>query len=93
MIDTTNAPKRMLVLLTVLVAASFLLLVSTVRADSGPEATESYVVEAGDTLWEIAGAVTSDGGDVRAAVHDLRRLNGLVGSMIVPGQVIQVPAG
>ncbi len=92
MTTTTKAPQRLLVLLLVIVTASFLLLASGVRADGGPAPTAPYTVQAGDTLWGIA-AETSSGGDVRAAVHDLRRLNGLDGSVIVPGQVLRVPAG
>ncbi len=90
---TTKAPQRLLVLLLVVVVASFLLLASAVRAGGGPEATAPYTVQAGDTLWDIAATATADGGDVRGAVHDLRRLNGLDGSVIVPGQVIRVPTG
>ncbi len=90
---TTKAPQRLLVLLLVIVAVSFLLLASAVRADGGPAPTEAYTVQAGDTLWDIAAAVTDDGGDVRAAVHDVRRLNDIDGSVIVPGQVLRVPAG
>lgn len=90
---TTNAPQRLLVLLMVIVAASLLLLVSAVRADGGPVATETYVVQTGDTLWEIAAGHTTNGGDVRHAVYELRSLNGLSGSTIKPGQRLEVPAG
>ncbi len=90
---TTKAPQRLLVLLLVVVAASFLLLASAVQADGGSAPTAAYTVQAGDTLWDIAATVTPAGSDVRAAVHDLRRLNDLDGSVILPGQVLRVPAG
>ena len=50
----------------------------------------SVVVEPGDTLWSIAAAVAGDG-DVRAVVHTIRRINGLDGAPIMPGQVLQLP--
>jgi nucleoid-associated protein YgaU len=48
------------------------------------------VVRAGDTLWSIARTVAGDG-DVRVVVDDIRRLNGLEGTALVPGQVLQLP--
>jgi hypothetical protein len=50
----------------------------------------SVVVEPGDTLWSIAASV-ADGEDVRAVVDSIQELNGLEGSGLVPGQVLQLP--
>jgi nucleoid-associated protein YgaU len=50
----------------------------------------SVVVEPGDTLWSIAASV-ADGEDVRAVVDRIQELNGLEGSGLVPGQVLQLP--
>ena len=50
----------------------------------------SVVVEPGDTLWSIAESV-ADGSDVRAVVDRIQELNGLEGSGLVPGQVLQLP--
>ena len=46
-------------------------------------------VAAGETLWSIAAA--RYGGDPRAGVWKLQRVNGLSGSTIVPGQRLLVP--
>jgi nucleoid-associated protein YgaU len=53
-------------------------------------ATTSVVVQPGDTLWSIAAAVAPDR-DVRVTVDRLVALNG--GAALVPGQVLQIPAG
>jgi hypothetical protein len=50
----------------------------------------SVVVEPGDTLWSIAVSV-ADGEDVRAVIDRIQELNGLEGSDLVPGQVVQLP--
>ena len=95
----TRFPSRILVLLTVIVVASFLLLASAVQAtdtlrDSTtvPETTQ-HRVEVGDTLWDVAAEATDPGEDVRATLYDIKRLNGLEGSLIRPGQVLLVPVG
>ena len=88
---TTRAPSRLLVLLVVMAAFSVLLLVSTVQATDQVAATGHHEVASGETLWDIAAAITSPGGDVRATVFDLKRLNRLDGAMIVPGQVLTIP--
>ncbi|MCB2224017.1 MAG: LysM peptidoglycan-binding domain-containing protein [Actinobacteria bacterium] len=74
-----------------------LLLANAVGARS-PEvavaaATEhgTYLVVGGDTLWDIAAAHTTPGEDVRRVVYEIQRLNDLDGSVIQPGQVLQVP--
>jgi LysM repeat protein len=50
----------------------------------------SVVVEPGDTLWSIAVSV-ADGEDVRVVIDRIQELNGLEGSGLVPGQVLQLP--
>ncbi len=51
----------------------------------------SVVVEQGDTVWSIADRVTGPDEDVRAVVDAIVVLNDLEGSVVVPGQVLQVP--
>jgi nucleoid-associated protein YgaU len=50
----------------------------------------SVVVRPGDTLWSIASPVAADG-DVRAAVDEIRQMNGLTSADLVPGQTLQLP--
>jgi LysM repeat protein len=54
-------------------------------------ATQSHTVRAGETLWSIA-AAKAGSGDVQAVLYEIRRLNELATSQIVPGQILQVPA-
>ncbi len=51
----------------------------------------SVVVQPGDTLWSIAGAVAHDGEDVRAVISRIRELNGLPDASLVPGQRLVLP--
>lgn len=51
-----------------------------------------WVVQPGDTLWEIAMTYTGRGQDVRATVWEIQEYNQLARGHIVPGQVIRIPA-
>ena len=53
----------------------------------------AYVVQPGDTVWEIAEAVAAPGQDVRDVVASIQDLNGLEGGQIHAGQRVVVPAG
>ncbi|GGA74311.1 hypothetical protein GCM10011490_26240 [Pseudoclavibacter endophyticus] len=51
---------------------------------------EQVTVGAGETLWEIAeGAATTR--DVRDVLADIKRINGLEGAHVEPGQVLMLP--
>lgn len=50
----------------------------------------SVVVESGDSLWSIASSVAGES-DVRGVVDRIQELNGLEGTVLVPGQVLRVP--
>jgi Tfp pilus assembly protein FimV len=49
------------------------------------------VVQSGDTVWSIAGEIAGDGQDVRVVVDAIEELNDLEGSVVVPGQVLELP--
>jgi nucleoid-associated protein YgaU len=90
-----NAPSirlRALVLPVALALVFLLLLAQGVHAGATIIPTDSYRVVGGDTLWDIAEARTEDGGDVRSMVRAIQRMNDLEGGLIVPGQVLIVPA-
>jgi len=78
----SNALLRVVVLLTVAVAALFLLLAGQVDAGDSALLTQEHVVRSGETLWEIAGSHTADGADVRDTVDDIKAINVLDGSTI-----------
>jgi nucleoid-associated protein YgaU len=50
----------------------------------------TVVVARGDTLWSIAASVAGDD-DIRAVVDAIQQVNGLNGTALVPGQVLQLP--
>jgi len=51
---------------------------------------QSVVVQPGDTLWSIAAGVSGDG-DVREVVDRIQEVNGLSGTVLIPGQVLELP--
>lgn len=54
--------------------------------------TVAVTVQPGDTLWGIASEL-DPGADPRALISEIRALNSLAQSGLVPGQVLTVPAG
>lgn len=87
-----TAPSRVLVIISTFVVALVLLLASSVMA-AGPEPeTVDYRVLSGDTLWTIAEEVSLDD-DTRGVVSQIRDLNDLDSSLIIPGQTLLVPSG
>ena len=81
----------MLVMVSTIVVALLLLLVSTVQAGGEVRATEDYTVRAGDTLWDIAADHTGADGDVRGTVALIRRINDLETVLIRPGDRLSIP--
>ena len=60
-----------------------------VRPSEGSGGERAYVVQPADTLWSIA--ASNYAGDPREAVWELRRRNGLEGTLLVPGQELVLP--
>ena len=83
---------RVLVLPLALALVFLLLLAQNVEAGNSPVAIENHRVVSGDTLWDLASDRTSAGEDVRATVSLIQRLNDLEGGLIVPGQILELPA-
>lgn len=76
--------------------AAVLMVVGSWSADadtqaSGAPATGLVVVQAGQSLWEIATAVAPES-DPRATITAIRDLNGLGSDAVVPGQALVVPS-
>jgi len=83
---------RLLILLMA-IGVVFLLLSGRVAASTPTPAAVRYRVQAGDTLWDIAGAQSDPGEDVRSVIGRIKELNDLTGSSIRQGQVLLLPAG
>lgn len=59
-------------------------------SDRGPE-YNIVVVENGDTLWTIVKENCSSYKDIRKAIHDVKKINGMTSANIFPGQKIKIP--
>jgi hypothetical protein len=74
-----------------LVALGALLLWALFAGETGAGGPErQYRVKPGDTLWSIAERTFP--GDPREGVWELRERNELVSAVIVPGQILVLPA-
>jgi nucleoid-associated protein YgaU len=80
-------------LLLAAVCVVFLTIGGSAEADPPAPAPVEYVVESGDTLWQIASSVSEPGQDVRRVVADISRLSGVEAGAIFPGQVLLIPTG
>lgn len=79
--------RRWILLLLVLAVG---LALAVPRPSSGARGEQRYVVQPGDTLWELA--VQRFGGDPRKGVWEIRERNGLAGAALEPGMVLYLPA-
>jgi len=71
--------------------ASAVLFTTASRAEGPPVGPPpTIVVRSGDTLWDVAARMLP-GRDGRFADDELRRLNGLSGSVVQPGDVLILP--
>lgn len=64
---------------------------ATADSPEGAQAVTVRTVGAGESLWAIASSVTAPGADVRDALQEIARLNGLTGSSLAAGQQLVVP--
>lgn len=83
--------RHAVVLLIAIAVVFALLLTSGVHAEGEALATGIHVVQPGESLWTIASGMTAPGEDLRAAVGELRRLNGLEGSGLTAGHRLRIP--
>jgi len=85
-----------LVRLAVFLLLIFIAVWAGVRvAHAGEDASvytgHKYVVQAGDTLWDIAARQYGAGADLRRAVWQIRQANGLQSVGVQPGQRVTLP--
>ncbi len=80
-----------LVAAVLLVGLAAALGVGGADADGPTPIASTVTIQPGQTLWDVAAAVTPAGGDVRATVDDIVELNGLDGTNVAAWTVIAIP--
>jgi LysM repeat protein len=80
-----------LILLLTAICMVFLLIGGTAGAEVEKPDPVSYVVQTGDTLWDIAARNAGPSEDIRRLVMDITVLSGVEGDVIFPGQVLLIP--
>ena len=80
-----------LVVLVVVVALAVWLGVHVATASGSVEAVV-YEVRAGDTVWGIAARTYSADIDLRRAVYEIERANGMSAGLLQPGDELVLPA-
>lgn len=77
-----------------IISISLILVINTSEA-KGSVSKQSYktvVVQKGDTLWNIVEQNCSGYKDIRKVIYDLKKLNNIPASGIVPGQKLLLPS-
>jgi nucleoid-associated protein YgaU len=91
------ANQQLSVRLAMLIAAvcAVFLMIGLLGGQAGAEgptpAPIEYVVQSGDTLWDIAASHSDPGEDIRRVVRDIRKLSE-TSATIHPGQVLFIPS-
>jgi len=87
----TRRGRAVLIALALLLAAIAVLFTAPASQAADPVGSPpTVVVHPGDTLWSIASRYAPRG-DPFAVIDDIRRLNGLPGYTIQPGQRLALP--
>ncbi|MDB4868284.1 MAG: LysM peptidoglycan-binding protein [Cohnella sp.] len=61
------------------------------RIEPASASEQVLSVDTGDTLWTLAASVKKDSMDIRDAVHQIMKRNGLTSSALSSGQDLVVP--
>jgi nucleoid-associated protein YgaU len=90
----TRRARRLAVVLTLAAGVALGSWLGSLLAGGGDDlrlaGVQSVVVQPGDTLWSIATEVAGSG-DVRDVVDRIQELNGIHSTVLVPGQVLELP--
>ncbi|MDT3767544.1 LysM peptidoglycan-binding domain-containing protein [Gleimia hominis] len=78
-------------LVVTLIGALGMVLGTLMQDEPSLEASVSYAVQNGESLWAIAQSLGDSNHKTTEIVNDIRKLNGLNNDVVQPGQVLQVP--
>lgn len=80
--------SALIFVLGVLISSAAMMMVASADA---PVVWQEITVNDGDTLWDIAGNVSSESEDIRLKIHTIIEENNLKGANIYPGDTLRVP--
>lgn len=82
--------KKLIVNTLLIILAIYLFFMLITPAISGKTECETYIVQPGDTLWEICEEKFPDE-DPRKVIYEIKKINGLGTSEIRAFQKIEIP--
>lgn len=92
--EKPNKSLNKIILAITTVILTLVLLLSVISF-SGLTSKEVYYkdieIEDGQTLWQIAESEFGKNSDIRKYVYQIKKINNIESSNIVPGQIIKVP--
>lgn len=84
--------KKLIVNTLLIILAIYLFFMLITPATSGQAECETYIIQPGDTLWEICEEKFPDE-DPRKVIYEIKKINGMETSEIRAFQKIEVPKG
>lgn len=82
--------KKLIVNTLLIILAIYLFFMLITPATSGKTEYETYIIQPGDTLWEICEEKFPDE-DPRKVIYEIKKINGLGTSALKVHQKIQIP--
>lgn len=88
-----NRVLRILLLtsLCIMISVSFVYAFHSNHKEGGKKEVLEFLVQSGDTLWDISLRYKPEGEDTREYIREIMEINNLESSMIEIGQIIYLP--
>lgn len=84
--------KKLIILTTVFMLACLIYIYQRPNAAADNSQLPTYVVQPGDTLWQIAREYQPPRTDIRVFIDRIIKVNKLPGPTIYPGQALYIPS-